>query len=143
VHLVVIWYMNVMIVVWWLDNPYTSHWLNDTWRAPKIKELLSNCFPSLLAFLQVSFIFKRSTCLILLISSSKALILLLSFISSYSIFIFHASFIYSSCRLFSFFNMFFILLKHHPDMYHIPIDFLAFPLHSQPKLPFGLSWQKF
>jgi len=74
-------------------------WFN-TYGVPKVKELLSSCFPSVPSFSQVLANFKTSTCLIIFISSSKALRLLLSLISSCSIFICHASFIYSSCFLF-------------------------------------------
>ena len=49
------------------------NWCN-TWRAPEVKDFLSSCFPSCLAFPQVASICKSSTYLILLIFSFKALI---------------------------------------------------------------------
>jgi len=99
---------------WWLDNPCNWTWLVQHLESSKCQgaSLKFPSIPSSFFYLQELYLLNSFD---LFFQSSKAF---LSFISSCSFFICHASFIYSSCLLFSFFKKFLFLLKPHPDMYH-------------------------
>jgi len=147
---------------WWLGNPCTNlllvqHLGSSKGQGASLKFLLFNFF-----LLSNFFQFKSYTCLIPFIYSSKVLRILLSFISSCSIFICHASFIYFPCLLFSFFNKFLFLLKSHlhvsrslqsvlplarmitcsthsNPLYWHGDTWIRYPLHSS-QLHFYISW---